>query len=158
MDIKYSTSPDKGSFYKQIWDKQLEEGKTSKDIYDAMMAILKEREDIEVTIDKKYKLEYDLRSSQDILKKARNSNVYSQNLYAALCNNQFFYSDKKWSCSWRCAGGIVADILERGDYIDWYCSGIEADITNGYVPEGEITEEIKLDLIKLGWIVREEYE
>jgi hypothetical protein len=32
---------------------------------------------------------------------------------------------------------------------------MEADITNGYVPEGEITEEIKLDLIKLGWIVRE---
>ena len=63
--------------------------------------------------------------------------------------------DQRWSCSWRHAGGIVADMLEKGDYIDWYCSGIRHDeegITSGYVPEGQVTEEIELDLKKLGWI------
>jgi hypothetical protein len=54
---------------------------------------------------------------------------------------------------------------EEGDYIDWYCSGIGnaelgngldstvPDITDGrnYVPEGVVTEEIELDLNKLGW-------
>jgi hypothetical protein len=70
-----------------------------------------------------------------------------------------------WSCSWRHAGGIVADMREQGDYIDWYCSGIGnkelgnglagtiPDVTDGrdYVPEGEVTEEIELDLNRLGW-------
>ena len=95
-----------------------------------------------------------LMSSADILNKARNSNVYSQNLYSALCNNMFFYKDKEWSCSWRYAGGIIADILQSGDYIDWYCSGMLGDKIPGYVPEGEVTDEIRLDLIKLGWIIK----
>ncbi len=56
---------------------------------------------------------------------------------------------------------------EKGDYIDWYCSGIgtqdqgyglgsvtpEPD-PNGrtYVPESAVTEEIEQDLRKLGWM------
>jgi hypothetical protein len=51
------------------------------------------------------------------------------------------------------SGGIVADIRNCGEeYIDWYCSGVSN--SNGYVPEGFVTEEIKLDLIMIGWIVK----
>lgn len=154
MDMKeYSTSPDRGSFYRGVWEKQLKDGKTTQELYDNMMKILDESERREITEDKTFNLEYDLRSSPEILNKARNSEVYCQNLYAALCNNRFFYGDKEWTCSWRYSGGIIADILEKGDYIDWYCRGIGADRNSGYVAEGEVTEEIRLDLIKLGWIV-----
>lgn len=101
----------------------------------------------------KHNLENDLLSSTTILDKCRNSTVYSQNLYAALCNNRFFYGDNEWTCSWRYAGGIIADILQSGDYMDWYCSGIVPN-TKGYVGESEVTDEIRLDLIKLGWTVK----
>ena len=62
-----------------------------------------------------------------------------------------------YSCSWRYAGGIVADMREEGDYIDWYCSGIQGEpdkdwIDLGHVPEGTVAEEIRKDLFKLGWL------
>jgi hypothetical protein len=70
--------------------------------------------------------------------------------------------DQRWSASWRSAGGIVADMRESGDYINWYCSGIgeglgngDLDGTKGYVPEGTITDEIREDLFRLGWIPKE---
>lgn len=115
-------------------------------------------------------LEYDLRTTDWILEKVRNSKIYAQNLYAALCNNDFqkkdiwqILTDKTWGCSWRRSGGIIADMRQEGDYIDWYCSGIaggnEPDVynngldlkRNGYVQEGEVTDEIADDLNKLGW-------
>lgn len=104
-------------------------------------------------------LEYDLLTTDWILEKVRNSEAYAQNLYAAMCNTDFVKNDvwprlqdQRWSCSWRYAGGIIADMRQEGDYIDWYCSGIGSD-NNGYVGEGHVTDEIREDLIKLGWIV-----
>jgi hypothetical protein len=115
----------------------------------------------------KNNMEYDLRSSKELCDKAKASDVYSQNLYAAMCNmtwqSREFWQEMKgevWSCSWRHSGGIIADMREEGDYIDWYCSGIgnsedgyglDHRRANGYVPEGVVTEEIELDLNRLGW-------
>lgn len=108
----------------------------------------------------KNNLEWDLRTTDWILKKVRDNDDYAQNLYAALCNNDFIKNevwpllkDEDWGCSWRYAGGIIADMREEGDYMDWYCSGIGQ--SDGSVSEGIITEEIQEDLLKLGWIVRE---
>ena len=122
----------------------------------------------------KNNLEWDLRTTDWILEKARASDKYAQNLYAAMCNNDFqqaevwpILTDQTWSCSWRYAGGIVADMLEKGDYIDWYCSGIgglnqefdaketyeQWSARTGYVSESTVTEEIEQDLRRLGWIV-----
>ena len=124
-------------------------------------------------------LEYDLLTTDWILEKVRGDDVYAQNLYAAMCNNDFqklevlpVLKDQRWSCSWRYAGGIVADMQQHGDYIDWYCSGIRGDPisdeefanlseekkalylqTKAYVGEGFVTDEIRADLKKLGWLV-----
>ena len=141
------------------------------------------KQDEENIMDPKWQqdnLEYDLRSTQWICDKVKYSVTYAQNLYAALCNNYFLKNDvwpilneKYWSCSWRHAGGIIADMLQTGDYIDWYCSGITGptDITEeefnalddagkayhkqvkSYVGEGFVTDEIKEDLHRLGWLV-----
>jgi hypothetical protein len=109
----------------------------------------------------------------------RNDDAYAQNLYAALCNNEFtkndvwpVLTDKRWHCSWRYAGGIIADMRQEGDYINWYCSGIREEhnidddqfqqmskeaqemyITRKeYVGEGHVTDEIQNDLKTLGWL------
>jgi hypothetical protein len=112
-------------------------------------------------------LEYDLRSTKWICDKTKSTKTYAQNLYAALCNQDWqrndvwpLLKDQRWSCSWRYAGGIVAHMREEGDYIEWYCSGIQGEpdadwIDLGHVPEGTITDQIREDLLKLGWIPRE---
>lgn len=109
----------------------------------------------------KNNLEYDLRSTDWILKKVRENDTYAQHLYAAMCNTDFTKNDvwpilqeDTWSCSWRYAGGIIADMREEGDYMDWYCSGIGQH--NGFVGEGIVTDEIREDLLKLGWLVKED--
>ena len=115
----------------------------------------------------KNNMEYDLRSSKELCDKVKASDTYAQNLYAAMCNMQWqsreFWQELKgetWSCSWRSSGGIIANMREQGDYIDWYCSGIRNDgyqdsldtrYPNGYVSEGVVTEEVELDLNRLGW-------
>jgi hypothetical protein len=109
---------------------------------------------------REHDLEYDLRSTQWIIDKARASDVYAQNLYAAMCNRDFrkieimpILKDSVWSCSWRYAGGIIADMRGEGDYINWYCSGIRESYDGGYVHESVVTQEIDDDLHKLGWLV-----
>lgn len=100
-------------------------------------------------------LEKDLFNNETIIQKCKHSQVYAQNLYAAMANNRFFYGDKEWTCSWRYAGGIVAELVgEGGDYLDYYCSGIASDHVEGFVSESIVTDEIRLDLMKMGWIVK----
>ena len=112
-------------------------------------------------------MEYDLRASKELCDKAKATDTYAQNLYAAMCNNDFqklevvpILKEETWSASWRHSGGIIADMREQGDYINWYCSGIGDGLGNGdphnvkgYVPEGCITDEIRNDLQRLGWAV-----
>ena len=103
----------------------------------------------------KSNLELDLLKAESIIKKCCSSKVYSQNLYAALCNNRFIKNDEEWSCSWRVAGGIVADLRNLDeDYISFYCSGIGEDYNKGYVRESFVTSEIRNDLLSLGWVVK----
>lgn len=175
-DSKISKSPDRNTFQKERYlDRQAEKGKTPEndedtkamlEYYDSWNIREDEREaDLEW---RKNNLEWDLRTTDWILEKARANDYYAQNIYAALCNNGFIKLDvipilkeEEWSCSWRYAGGIVAHMLGKGDYIDWYCSGIRNDgyqddldiVRPGqYVSEGLITDEIREDFKRLGWV------
>jgi len=170
---KVASSPQRHTFQKERYIKHCEEeGKLPNPDYIKMYQSWREQEAnrIEDTDWQKNNLEYDLRSSKELCDKAKASESYSQNLYAAMCNmtwqSREFWQEMKgetWSCSWRHAGGIVADMREEGDYIDWYCSGIAggdepavyevgSDLKRkGFVPEGVVTEEIELDLNRLGW-------
>ena len=112
-------------------------------------------------------LEQDLLASEYMLSQVRASDTYAQNLYAAMCNREFqrndtwpILTDRRWSCTWRYAGGIIADMQQKGDYMNWYCSGIrgtdsEDEKLKGYVPEGHVTDEIRSDLFRIGWRVIE---
>ena len=101
-----------------------------------------------------YNLERDIRRADWVIEKVRKHEVYAQNLYAALCNNQYTPQDVwgiltnvHWDCTWRYAAELVAEIREDCSYIDWYCSGtgfIGTDLT-GFVEESYVTPEIEND-------------
>ena len=181
---KIASSPDRYTFQVEAaLNRASENGETVPEEYLEFWKTVKQqdKENMENSEWQQDNMEYDLRSTEWICTKARSSDSYAQNLYAAMCNNEFqkldvmpILSDKKWSCSWRSAGGIIADMLEVGDYIDWYCSGIR-DISKPiddeqfsqmskeeqesylnfmkYVSESQVTDEIETDLKALGWIV-----
>jgi len=167
---KLSKSPERNTFQASKYlERKAEEGKTPDNDPNvkAMMDMYKNWavETAEREADpnwSKNNMEHDLRTTNWILNKARSSESYAQNLYAAMCNNGFIKLDvipilkqEEWSCSWRYAGGIIADMRQEGDYIDWYCSGIRnpEDEPKDFVPEGCITDEIRNDLQRLGWAV-----
>lgn len=86
-------------------------------------------------------LEDDLKASSEILEKVKNDE-YANSLYCALCNNEFDKNGIQWSCTWRYSGGLVARLRAMNEcYLDYYCNG----------NEGFISDEIKEDLLKLGW-------
>lgn len=171
-----SRSPDRFSFQRDGYIKRQEEKNEPVDPETIEYLFNRPRAEADHKFDspesRANSLEYDLLTTPWILEKARACKSYAQNLYAVMCNRDFqklsvvpILKEQRWSCSWRYAGGIIADMRQEGDYIDWYCSGIaggdEPDTyleahdlkRRGYVPEGTATEEIREDLKKLGWIV-----
>jgi hypothetical protein len=181
---KIASSPERHTFQKEGYIKRCEEkGEEPNPDYVNMYKTWREQDEDNLVNPEwqHYNMEYDLRSTQWICDKAKANDNYAQNLYAAICNNEFakftqtgdrietFRNLKGdyWGASWRSAGGIIADMREQGDYIDWYCSGIgNEEYGHGldgtkpeldedgrtYVPESVITDEIRDDLAKLGWV------
>ena len=178
-------SPQRGQFAINGIIKRVEQGDKSVENAESEINYYKSFEqnrlDREATAEwRENNMEYDLRSTSWICDKVKASEVYAQNLYAAMCNNDFQRNDmmpilkgQTWSCSWRYAGGILADMREQGDYIDYYCSGIrdstplDDEAYNAltkeqqeyylqsklFVSESVVTDEIRSDLKKLGWLV-----
>jgi len=117
-------------------------------------------------------MQTDMMENEWFRNRVKSSKSYAQNLYAAMCNNEFqkqdtweVLTDSRWSCSWRAAGGVVATLRDcNEDYMDYYCSGMGGFATedsdpasyyeeNQYVKESEVTDEIRADLLRLGWVV-----
>ena len=179
-----NSSPERGSFQRKSLLQRVEAGNTTAEHAEQMIEFqnhfAQHQAEREAKPEwKENNLEYDLRSTKWICDKAKAREEYAQNLYAALCNNDFqkletwpLLKGETYSCSWRYAGGIVADMVEKGDYIDWYCSGIRSNATEedlarmtaeqraqydwyekNFVSESVVTDEIREDLLKLGWKV-----
>lgn len=173
-----SKSPDRHTFQKEGYLERCKESdkEPSESYLDFFEKMRNEHEHkFDDPESRKNNMEYDLLTTDWILEKVRASEAYAQNLYAAICNNEFqkrdlwpILKEETWGASWRYAGGIIADMRREGDYIDWYCSGmgglaggwdkdeesfIEWATRTGFVSESVVTEEIRDDLFKLGWLV-----
>ena len=176
-----SRSEERHSFQKEGYIKrQLSKGEPiNQDYLDMFEKTISEHENrFDDPESRENNLEYDLLTTEWILEKVRGDEVYAQHIYAALCNTEWqkaepwlILKDQRWSCSWRYAGGIVADMREEGDYIDWYCSGMKNQETwdqaqwdaaddetkaawkriQSYQSEGAVSDEVTEDLKKLGW-------
>lgn len=105
-------------------------------------------------------LEHDIRNCPHIATLLADHDVAVE-FYRAFCNVAWQYKPpdvndafvdimkgtlQKWSCSWRYAGGMIADIRNatlsvNEDYLDFYCIG----------DEGFVSERVETELKKLGW-------
>lgn len=108
-------------------------------------------------------LEADMKLSKEVIELCANEEQ-AKDFYRALSNMQWrkinILSDDEriidrlkgeeqdlWSCSWRYAGGIIADIRNEHhgkseDYMNFYCSG----------DESLVTETVERCFNNLGWI------
>ena len=145
-----SKSPERNTFQKEAYiERCKKEGKEPNAAYLKMYDDWNKLGDKWAEEEHSNDLEYDLRTTDWILEKARSRDGYAQNIYAALCNNGFIKLDvipilkeQEWSCSWRYAGGIVAELRNQDeDYLDFYCSG----------GEGIVQDDIAEDFARIGW-------
>ena len=107
-------------------------------------------------------LEEEIKKDSEIIALCKDIEI-AKDFYRALCNMRWKksgvpedvqimeklqgYEPGVWSCSWRYAGGIIADIRNENhgtseDYIDFYCSG----------DEGYVSETVEDCFNRLGWI------
>lgn len=102
-------------------------------------------------MDISYNLEVDMAKDAIVIAYLKDKNVAIE-FYSAMCNMRWrkiitIPEDEQiieklkgidstiWSCSWRSAGGIIADIRHynyntKEDYMDFYCSGNEGLVSN----------------------------
>lgn len=67
---------------------------------------------------------------------------FCKDIWSSLANVIWKNKDgEEYSCSFRYAGGLIAEIIGKGDYMDWYCSG----------PYATVSEEIEEGMKKFGW-------
>jgi hypothetical protein len=72
----------------------------------------------------------------------RTSDELCRQMWSALANQDWHHKNGDIaSYSFRAAGDLIAAIRGRGDYMDWYCSG----------PYATVSEEIATDLRVEGW-------
>lgn len=89
-----------------------------------------------------HNLFHDMLDSEALKTYVRESREHGNELYAALCNNDWVKNGEIWFCSMRGAGRITADLRNKYEwYLDFYCSGNESDVS----------PEISKLLGSLGW-------
>ena len=63
-------------------------------------------------------------------------------MWSSLANVEWTHKDGHTAeYSFRAAGDMIAAIIGKGDYMDWYCQG----------PSGMVSERVEIALAKRGW-------
>ena len=79
------------------------------------------------------------------LKRLRENEDFGVELWPAMANVSWYHeSDSEnndYGRSFRAAGSVIASMLCRGDYLDWYCSG----------PVGVVSNHIASAMASKGW-------
>jgi len=90
----------------------------------------------ETTINYDQKFDDDFREL--FTKKLRENEDFGCELWSALANVKWFHGDDETKIasgySFREAGSLIASMLVKGDYMDWYCSG-PAETVSDYIAE-----------------------
>jgi endo-1,4-beta-D-glucanase Y len=116
---------------------------------------IKDQLGTEIT-DRDFDLEYFIKTNDEVSNLIKKSPEFAQAVYHSLCNVDWKKVvddetmtiiklkgfDTTWGCSWRYAGGIIAEVTGEGNYLDYYCSGNEGMVD-------DIVEEV---FGKYGWI------
>jgi hypothetical protein len=75
----------------------------------------------------------------------RKNNEFGKELWSAMANVIWYHlaDPNKTECgySFRAAGDLIASMLCKGDYMDWYCSG----------PDGTVSDYIAESMLSRGW-------
>jgi len=78
-------------------------------------------------------------------KRLRENEVFGRELWSAIANVGWFHKDDpdntRCGRSFRGAGSLIASMLCRGDYLDWYCSS----------PDGVVSDYIAGAMASKGW-------
>ena len=89
------------------------------------------------------KLENDYREL--FTEKLKENNEFGVDLWTSLANVSWFNKADKENTdcglSFRGAGGMIAEMLGEGDYMDWYCCGVD----------GVVSEYIATEMATRGW-------
>ena len=101
----------------------------------------------------------ELNHAEIIIYKAQNNREYADDLYCALCNNIWTKNGFECHLSWREAASEVAKLRDKGEYyLEFYphMSPRTVEVDGSTVPlgEGHISEEIRNDLLEIGWSVK----
>ena len=76
----------------------------------------------------------------------KGSGEFCSEVWSSLANIVWENKDgAEFAASFRYAGGLIADIIGEGDYMDWYCSGDYA----------VVSQEISSGMLTLGWTPHE---
>jgi hypothetical protein len=101
-----------------------------------------DEEETEANFTKMIELDYQRKLDDDLrilfTRRLRGNSEFGKELWAALANVSWYHlSDpNKTECGYafREAGSLIASMLCKGDYMDWYCSGSDGTVSD-YIAE-----------------------
>jgi hypothetical protein len=84
--------------------------------------------------------------TEEFQEEMKSSDKLCQEIWSALTNIMWTSEDDldMFSCSFRYAGGLIAGIIGRGDYMDWTFSG----------SVGKVTPDIEARMKARGWVYK----